>query len=179
MSLAGWIPTREYLINSVVTWIPWVRIRTSGYALLGVRFEEAHTVAIQIGTEVHAPRQITIGSRSVIGRHCLLDGRGGLEIGRDVNISSYSLLVTGSHNPYDKYLSGYNAPIVIHDRAWIATSATILAGVTVGEGAMVAAGAVVSRDVEPFTIVGGVPAKVIGKRPTDLCYELGYRRNYL
>ncbi len=96
-----------------------------------------------------------------------------------MNILSYSLLITGSHDPYDRDFRGYNAPIVIHDHAWIATSATILAGVTVGEGAMVAAGAVVNRDVEAFTIVGGVPAKVIGKRPTDLCYELGFRRNYV
>jgi acetyltransferase-like isoleucine patch superfamily enzyme len=141
---------------------------------------------ILIGTEVHAPRSISIGSHSVVGRHCLLDGRGGLSIGRSVNISSYSLLITATHDAYDQDLSGSTAPIEIGDRAWIASGVKILAGVTIGEGAVVAAGAVVGTDVEPYTVVGGVPAKEIGRRPRSAddeagygALERGYRPNYI
>ena len=173
------IPPREYLINQFVAHIPWTGLRVAGYKRLGVRFENAGTSAILMGTEVHAPREIQIGGNSVIGRRCLLDGRGELRIGRNVNISSYSLLITGSHDPYSDEFSGSTAPIVIEDRVWLATRVTVLGGVTIGEGASVAAGAVVNRDVEPFAVVGGVPARRIGERPKTLSYELNYRRNYI
>lgn len=61
--------------------------------------------------------------------------------------------------------------VTIGNRAWIGPNVIILRNVTIGEGAVIAAGAVVSHDVPPYTLVGGVPAKVIGKRPTDLKYE--------
>lgn len=64
--------------------------------------------------------------------------------------------------------------MIISDRAWIAYRAIILPGVTIGEGAVVGAGAVVMKDVEPYTIVGGNPAKVIKKRSLDLDYTLKY-----
>jgi acetyltransferase-like isoleucine patch superfamily enzyme len=151
----------------------------TGYARLGIRFEAPQESTILLGTDVHAPRRISVGRRSIIGRRCLLDGRGGLTIGRNVNISSYCLLVTGGHDPYDDDFRGYTKPIVIEDRVWIATGATVLAGVTIGEGAALAAGAVVNRDVAPFTVVGGVPAQEIGRRPETLDYELSYRRSYI
>ena len=62
----------------------------------------------------------------------------------------------------------------IGDRAWLSFRATILPGVSVGEGAVVAAGAVVTSDVPPYAIVAGVPARVVGERsPRELSYELG------
>ncbi len=63
----------------------------AGYGRLGVRLEAPGDTAILMGTDMHAPRRISIGAHSVIGRRCLLDGRGGLTIGRNVNISSYTL----------------------------------------------------------------------------------------
>jgi putative colanic acid biosynthesis acetyltransferase WcaF len=173
------IPPREYLLNQFASRIPWTSLRVAAYRRLGVRFEAHDSSTILMGTDVHAPRQIEIGSHSIVGRRCLLDGRGGLTIGRNVNISSYSLLITASHDPLSDDFRGYTAPIVVEDLAWIGTSATILAGVTVGRGAVVAAGAMVTRDVEPFTIVGGVPAKEIGRRPETIDYQLGYRRDYI
>lgn len=173
------LPPREYVINQFVSRVPWTSLRIAAYARLGVRFEAPRTSTILLGTDVHAPRQISIGGNSIVGRRCLLDGRGRLTIGRNVNISSYCLIVTGGHDPYDDNFRGYTAPIVIEDRVWIATGATVLAGVTIGEGAAVAAGALVNRDVEPFTVVGGVPAQEIGRRPETLDYELDYRRNYI
>lgn len=177
--MGEWLPPREYLINQFVSRVPWAGLRIAGYRRLGVTFEAPRTTMIMLWTDVHAPREITIGGNTAIGRHCHLDGRGGLEIGRNVNISSFTRIITAGHDPYDAGFRGYSAPVVIHDRVWIATGVTILAGVTIGEGAAVAAGAVVNKDVEPFTVVGGIPAKEIGQRPRDLTYEIHYRPNYL
>ncbi|WP_370630610.1 DapH/DapD/GlmU-related protein [Mucilaginibacter sp. 21P] len=65
------------------------------------------------------------------------------------------------------------APVVIEDYAWVCSRAIILPGVTIGRGAVVAAGAVVTRDVAPYTVVGGTPAKKIADRNPDLVYNLG------
>lgn len=174
-----WLPPREFLLNQFVSRVPWMDLRVTGYRRLGIRFEDPRSGGIMMGTEVHAPRRISIGAGTIIGRHCLLDGRGGLDLGRNVNISSYSLLISAGHDPYDDDFEGYQAGIVVGDRAWIATRAMVLAGVTIGEGATVAAGAVVTRNVEPYAVVAGVPAKPIGRRPDTLRYELTYRPDYL
>jgi maltose O-acetyltransferase len=71
------------------------------------------------------------------------------------------------------------APVVIGDRVWIGLRALVLGGVTIGEGAIVAAGAVVTKDVAPYTIVAGVPAVSVGERTRGLRYELDYRPNWL
>jgi acetyltransferase-like isoleucine patch superfamily enzyme len=177
--LRGVVPPREYLINKLVAKLPWTETRVAGYALLGVRFEDRRTSAVLMSTDVHAPREISVGSHTIIGRHCLLDGRGGLTIGRNVNISSYSLLITAGHDPYARDFRGYQRPVVVEDDVWIATGVTVLCGVTIGRGAVVAAGALVNSDVAPFEVVAGVPAKPVGRRPEDLDYELDYRRNYI
>lgn len=66
----------------------------------------------------------------------------------------------------------------VGDYAWLASHSVILPGVTVGEGAVVAAGPVVSRNVPPYTLVGGNPAQVIRERSRDLRYKLGYARRF-
>jgi maltose O-acetyltransferase len=72
--------------------------------------------------------------------------------------------------------AGRTAPVVIEDFAWLGSRAMVLPGVTVGKGAVVAAGAVVTRDVPPYAIVGGVPARVIGERERGLDYAFDYFR---
>jgi acetyltransferase-like isoleucine patch superfamily enzyme len=114
--------------------------------------------------------RISIGDNCIIGFFCRLDGRGGLSIGNNVNISSYTILETGSHD-----LSTFEArfkPIVICDHVWIGTRSTVLQGVEIGEGAVVAAGSVVTRNVAPYTVVAGVPAKKISDRPREIKYRL-------
>ncbi len=73
-------------------------------------------------------------------------------------------MLSGSHQLESQYFDLITKPITIKDNVWIATDAIILPGVTIGEGAVVAAGAVVSKDVEPWTVVGGNPARFIKKR---------------
>ncbi|HEY7973729.1 MAG TPA: acyltransferase, partial [Ktedonobacterales bacterium] len=119
---------------------------------------------------------VTIGEGTVINRGCLLYTTGGLHIGKQVSISAGVWLITGAH---DIAAPGFPArfhPITIEDYAWIGSRATILAGTRIGEGAVVMAGAVVTRDVPPFAIVGGVPARQVGTRPlTDPAYDLSFR----
>ncbi|MEI2703283.1 MAG: DapH/DapD/GlmU-related protein [Baekduia sp.] len=85
--------------------------------------------------------------------------------------------MTAKHVVDDPDFIADHEPVVIGDRVWIALGAKILGGVTIGEGAVVAAGAVVTKDVPAWSIAGGVPATVIGERPR-MSYRLGYRPNW-
>ena len=87
-----------------------------------------------------------------------------IEIGNCVVINDGVRLITGSHDIHSPTYDHVFSPIIIEDHAWIATDAMILKGVRIGRGAVVAAAAVVTRDVPPFTVVGGNPAKEIGTR---------------
>lgn len=121
-----------------------------------------------------APKGIKVGHNSIVGNDCFLDGRLGLEIGNNVNIGGHVQIFTVGHDPNSPTFGTKGGPVRIADRAYIASRATILPNVDIGEGAVVAAGAVVSKDVAPYTIVGGVPAAVIGQRSRDLRYELNF-----
>ncbi len=131
------------------------------------------TSVIYMGTEIRSPSRIRIGANSSIGHNCVLDGRGGLEIGKCVNLSSEVMLWTMQHNPQSPVFDVKVAAIVVEDYAWLSARAIILPGVTIGEGAVVAAGAVVTKPVEPYVIVAGIPAHPIGERPRNLSYRLG------
>ena len=129
---------------------------------------------IYYGAEVRAPYNICVGEGSVIGDRAVLDGRNGLRIGRNVNVSSNASFWTEQHDhddPLFRCHTRVRTGITVGDRAWIGPNTVILPNVTVGEGAVVAAGAVVTRDVEPFAIVAGIPARKISERSRDLKYE--------
>jgi acetyltransferase-like isoleucine patch superfamily enzyme len=170
-----WLPPPDAIVNAIVPRTPFAPLRMLLLRLAGVRLEEASSATVMLGTEVWSAPKVEIGARSIVGRHCLLDARGGIRIGRDVNISSYCRLMTAKHIIDDPGFDAVYEPIVIGDRAWVAIGATILGGVTIGEGAVVAAGAVVTRDVEPYAVVGGTPARKLRERSRDLDYRLGYR----
>lgn len=82
------------------------------------------------------------------------------------------------HDPQDPLYQGVGGPVVIEDYAWLSCRTVILPGVTIGKGAVVAAGAVVTKDIEPYSIVGGVPAVEIGVRTKDLQYELCFHKAF-
>ncbi len=120
--------------------------------------------------------KVSIGKGSVINNSCLLYTTGGLVIGENVSISSGAWLVTGTHDMNDPLFPDKYLPIVVGNYAWIGVRATILAGVTIGEGAVIMAGAVVTRDVPPYAVVGGIPAKIVSKRALqNFSYELNFR----
>ena len=165
------LPT--YVINHFVARIPFNFIRIRGFQLAGVRFVDAASNGVMLGTRIWGPSGLSIGYDSVINRECRIEARGTIAIGHSVNISHAVRLQTGSHNiRSDEFEAIYKA-IVIGDYVWICEAATVIGGVTIGEGAVVTAGAVVTKDVDPWTIVGGVPARRIGARP-----RVNYRMNW-
>jgi acetyltransferase-like isoleucine patch superfamily enzyme len=109
---------------------------------------------------------LTFGDNVVVHRHVLLDDRGGIEIGNNVSISDYANIYSHSHDIYDIHRV-YTPKTTIRDGVRVTYHATVLAGVTVGENAMVGSGSVVTRAVEPNQIVAGIPAKPVKtKDPT-------------
>lgn len=178
--LSGLRPPPEYALNHIVNRIPLVDARMAAYERFGVRFKDRRTALIMLRSEVWSPRLLSIGAGVSIGRAVLLDARGGIDIGDGVNISSHVRFMTGKHLVDDPVFAHSYDPIVIGDHAWIALGATVLGGVTIGSGAVVAAGSVATADVEPYTVVGGVPARPIRKRESGpLDYLIDFRPNWL
>ena len=107
-------------------------------------------------------RNITLGKGVFINEGCCFQDQGGIEIGDNALIGKQVVIATLNHdlNP-EKRKNMLPAPVKIGNNVWIGAHATILAGVTIGDNAVVAAGAVVTKDVPANTVVGGVPAKVI------------------
>lgn len=127
-----------------------------------------------LGAEIRCHGKLKIGKGSIIGDKALLDARNGISIGKNVSFSSNISIYTEQHDHRDPMFrcnSSDAFSVNIGDRAWIGPNAIILHGVHIGEGAVVAAGSVVTKDVPPFTIVAGVPARKIGLRNKNLCYN--------
>ena len=159
----------EYLPNSILPSIPFWNIRKSVLKILGLKIGK-HSFIMKDNYIMNTNR-LHIGNDTHINRGCLIDARGGITIQNSVSISHNVSIITGSHDVQSPIFMGVFKPIVIEDYVWIGVNATILQGVTVGKGAVISAGAVVTKDVEPYSIVAGVPAKTIGKRTTDLHYQ--------
>ncbi|MBR0304760.1 MAG: sugar O-acetyltransferase [Bacteroidales bacterium] len=124
--------------------------------------EVDETVRVFPPFNINYGKKTTFGKGSFVNFGCTFLALGGITIEEDVFIAPHCVLATEYHpeDPATRH-SLLTKPIVIGRNAWIGANATILAGVKVGENAIVAAGAVVSKDVPANTIVGGVPAKVI------------------
>ena len=124
-------------------------------------------------TEIREPWKLWIGEGTVIGDNALLDAHNGLTLGREVNLSSNVVIYTGQHDHRDPYFrsKGGKKSVEIGDRAWLGSNVLVLPGVVIGEGAVCCAGAVITKDVAPYTVVAGVPAKEVGERPRDLRYR--------
>lgn len=117
-----------------------------------------------------------MGQNSVINENCRIDTRGGVLIGKNVVISSEAVILTATHDPRSPQFEGVRKTVFVHDYAWIGLRALILPGVTLGEGSVVAAGAVVTKSVQPGDTVAGVPARVISSGRSEFNYQTNYRR---
>jgi maltose O-acetyltransferase len=123
-------------------------------------------------------RNIKIGHNTTINRNCMIDSRSGITIGNNVSISPDVHLISGSHALNDPNFSYTGKHIKINDYVWIGSRATILPGIEIGKGAVVAAGAMVTKNVEPYSVVGGNPAKRIGTRNKRLTYNIDYKLSF-
>jgi acetyltransferase-like isoleucine patch superfamily enzyme len=166
---------RLYVCNEWIAGIPSHSIRNFYYRKV-MKFTLGRSCSILMHCKFDCTTQFWIGENSVINQSCRLDNRAGLTIGENVSISEQVIILTADHNVESAEFEGRNKPVSIGDYAWIGTRVTILPGVNIGKGALIAAGAVVTRDVAPYTIVGGVPAKFLKMRREDLNYKAGYRR---
>lgn len=122
------------------------------------------------GFTIRKPNNISIGKGTVVGYNCELDGRMGLHIGENVNISSDVKFYTLQHDYNSPDFNAVGAQVIVEDYVWVSVRAIILPGVTIGKGSVIAAGAVVTKNVEPYSIMGGIPAKKIGERSKSLNY---------
>ena len=162
--------------NNIVAYIPLWCLRRICYWMMGIKVGRGSTMNMR--QYLLGPGILKMGEFSHINPSCLLDYRGGIEIGNSVSISHRVMLITGGHDVQSGDFREEHRPIKISDHVWIGAGATILKGVEIGEGSVVAAGAVVVKNVPPFSIVAGVPARVIGQRNDKLDYKC-YTTNIL
>lgn len=134
-----------------------VRLGARNQVVQGARFETGYA------------GHVTLGDDCYIGAYAVLNGFGGIEIGKNALIAAHCHIVSGDHGHSDVATPMNAQPIVgkgivLEDNVWLGSGVKVLDGVRIGEGSIVSAGAVVNRDVAPFSIVGGVPAKLIKMR---------------
>lgn len=161
----------RYLIYQIGL-IPSCHLRRLVYKGLGVNMGK--NVVFHFRTELRAPEKLVIGDGSIVGDNVILDARKGLVIGCNVNFSSNVSVYTLQHDYKDPDFNctdRHDMKVVIDDRAWLGSNVIILPGVHIGEGAVCCAGCVVTKDVEPYSVVAGIPARKISERPTNLKYN--------
>lgn len=165
----GWVRYNILIVGH----LPSYRLRNFLY-----RFEFGMQISSKTvifgGCEFRSPWNIKIG-RSTISANCILDGRGAIIIDDDVVLGSGVHIWTEEHSvndPFFRVLKENLQPVYIKRHAWICSDSSILPGVVVEEGAVLASRACATKRCEKFSVYGGIPAKKISDRNCDLKYEL-------
>lgn len=129
------------------------------------------------GVVIHGAKNLSIGNDTRLGENSYINAKGGLVIGDNVKIAPQVFICTSNHNYYAPKKLPYDGkenlrPVNIGDHVWIGARAIIIPGVTIGEGAVVGMGSVVTKDVPPCAVVGGNPAKTLKYRDIELYNKL-------
>lgn len=162
LTMAGYVPCHFF--------------RKTLYRLCGVNI--GRNSSFHWRTRFYKPWKLSVGKNSIIGNDAMLDARNGITIGNNVSLSMGVWIWTMEHDPQDPYYGAKGGGVVIEDYVWVSCRTIILPGITLGKGSVVAAGAVVTKDVPPYAIVGGNPAKIIGQRTKKLQYELNFHKAF-
>jgi acetyltransferase-like isoleucine patch superfamily enzyme len=166
---------RLYLCNHWVSTVPSHIFRLWFYRKV-MKFNIGSGSSILLNCSFDCTKSFNIGKNSVVNGNCRIDTRGGIVIGDNVSISSDVIILTGDHDINSMDFSGSTRPVIIEDYVWIGTRAMILPGVKIGKGAVVAAGSIVTKNIAPYEVVAGIPAKYIKTRNDNLDYSISYRR---
>lgn len=167
------IKSLGYILYVLTSWLPHYQLHYSWPITTGVRRIAAKMMFDSCGKKVDIGRKISfsshfsLGDRSSVGDNTYILGK--VSIGNDVMMAANCAFIASNHNtkridvPMNQQ-GGTDAPIVIGNDVWICYGSTICAGVKVGNGSIIAAGSVVTKDVPQYAVVGGVPAKIIRMR---------------
>jgi len=136
--------------------------RIRAWRLLGATIEDGVRIGPRV--RIRAPSNVEIGAGTSIGGPLLIDSWGKVTIGRNVLINHGVSLLTGTHLVDSPDFEGDIRPVTIGDYAWLPMLIVVLPGVSIGEGAVVGTGSVVTRDVADYAVVAGNPAKVVSQR---------------
>ncbi|WP_278560609.1 acyltransferase [Phocaeicola plebeius] len=169
----------SYLLNYFISYIPFWGVRKFFYKIVGIHLDTRSI--LDMGCYFIAPHKLTIGKYTHINRKCMLDARGYIKIGNNVSISHQVTLCSASHDFQSPTFDYISAPIIIEDNVWIGLNATILQGVTIREGCIIAAGSIVTKETEPYGVYAGIPAKKISTRNKNIqynCTKFAYYRNF-
>ena len=163
----------RFVIFNIST-IPSIHLRRLLYKGLGAHV--AQNVVFHFRTEIRSPWSLSVGRGTIIGDNALLDARCGLTIGNNVNLSNNVSIYTLQHDHRDPQFrcpdpTKRKMSVEIDDRVWLGSNIIVLPGVHIGEGAVCCAGCVVTKNVPPYAVVAGIPAKQVGERPQVLEYE--------
>lgn len=163
-----------FFYNAILTHIP---SRTLRHAFLRPWLKRFGAgTGVQRGCRFLNGRKVELGDRNVINFGCLLDGRiYRIITGSDVSVGPEASILTLGHDPQSPVFANKGGDVLIGDRVWIGYRAIILPGVQIGEGAVIAAGAVVTKNVSSFAIVAGNPAREVGQRTANLNYRLSFQ----
>ena len=153
---------RHLYFNRLVSNFPSHRLRLFLLRRAGATI--AKNAAVHSGCEFWNPKGLIIEEGSSIGFSCLLDARRGLRIGKNVCLASQVMIWSLHHDYNNLHFGVAGGCVAIGDYAWLCARSIILPGVEIGEGCVVAAGAVVTKNTEPYSVVGGIPAAEISRR---------------
>lgn len=160
------------LLNAVHGMLPFF-LRRPLYRLCA--FDVDASATIQGGVRFFHVGRLRIGAGTLVNRGVYLDNRAGITIGQQVSIAHDVRIYTMGHDVHDAGFATKGRPVRIDDHAVLFAGAFVMPGVHLGTGSVVMAGAVVTKDVGPYRIVGGNPATDIGRRQGEPAYKLERR----
>jgi acetyltransferase-like isoleucine patch superfamily enzyme len=160
------------LLNGICRIVPFHGPRRLAWSMAG--FKIHRTAVVHQGVRVMAMRRLSVGEGTIINRCTLIDNRFPVEIGKHVSIAHDCRIYTTGHDYHSPDFAIQTRPVRIDDYAVLFAGAVVMPGVTIGTGAVVLPFAVVTKSVEPMTVVGGIPALVRGRRSGEPSYRLDY-----
>lgn len=164
-----------YICNNIIAVVPSHGFRNWFYSHI-MKFHIGKNSTFLMRCHFDFTNGIHMGENSAVNARCRIDNRGGVHIGDNVSISSDVIVLTADHDMDTPNFQGRARPVTFEDYVWVGTRAMIMPGVTIGKGAVVAAGAIVTKDVAPYNVVAGIPAKFVKERQRDLRYIPTYKR---